>query len=250
VIKFNEAVTGVSASTVKLRDVATNTIVAATVAYDRTTREARIVPVEKLGPARTYRVGVGSAVMDAGGNPVTATSSTFTTGMASFRDTAGTAFESEIEWLVAAGITRGCGAEKFCPGKVVTRQQIAGFLARALSLPPSDRDYFSDDEASPLEDEINRVAYAGLTSGCRARAFCPTGVVTRAQMATFLARAFNLPATGTDFFVDDDGSAHEDSINRLAAAGIISGCASDRYCPTASANRGQLAALLYRALGD
>ena len=250
VIRFSEAVTSVSSTTVRLRDVATNTRVAARVAYDSTTLQARIVPDNKLGPARTYRIEVGAMIKDAGGNSVSPTSSTFTTGTASFSDTAGNAFESEIEWLVAAGITQGCGGDKFCPGQVVTRKQMAGFLARALDLPPSPRDYFTDDAGSSLEDEINRLAHAGLTKGCGRDLYCPTEAVTRAQMASFLARAIDAPPTGTDFFVDDEGNTHEDNINRLAALGITSGCGDGRYCPTEGVTRGQLAALLYRALGD
>ena len=44
--------------------------------------------------------------------------------------------------------------------------------------------------------------------------------MTRGQMASFLARAFELPAAGADCFIDDAGTAHEDNINRVAEAGI------------------------------
>ena len=37
-------------------------------------------------------------------------------------------------------------------------------------------------------------------------------------MASFLVRALGLPATGSDFFTDDESSVHESDINRLAAA--------------------------------
>ena len=43
-------------------------------------------------------------------------------------------------------------------------------------------------------------------------------------MATFLVRAFDLPATGTDYFGDDNANKHEANINALARAGITSGC--------------------------
>jgi hypothetical protein len=65
---------------------------------------------------------------------------------------------------------------------------------------------------------------------------------TRAQMASFLVRALDLPATGSD----DETSIHEADINRLAAAGITSGCTAT-YCPTANGTRGQMAAFLHRA---
>ena len=38
------------------------------------------------------------------------------------------------------------------------------------------------------------------------------------------ARALDLPDTGTDYFVDDDGSVDEAGINKIAAAGITVGC--------------------------
>jgi thermitase len=250
VIRFSEHVGGVSATTVKLRDVAANTIVPATVTYTGATREAQIAPHDRLGPARAYRVEVTAGITDAGGNSVVATSSTFTTGTASFTDTAGNTFETEIEWLLAIGATTGCSAEKFCPGQTVTREQMAVFLVRTLDLPAASGDYFTDDAASPMQDAINRLATAGLTSGCGPSSFCPMSIVTRAQMATFLARALDAPPTTTDFFSDDDGNTHEDSINRLAAAGIVGGCAEDSYCPMSGVTRGQMAAFLYRALSD
>jgi hypothetical protein len=67
-------------------------------------------------------------------------------------------------------------------------------------------------------------------------------------MASFLDRALALPATGTDYFTDDDGTTHEGAINRLAAAGITSGCAAGRFCPTRHVTREQMAAFLHRAL--
>jgi hypothetical protein len=62
-------------------------------------------------------------------------------------------------------------------------------------------------------------------------------------------RALDLPASLTDAFADDDGTTHEADINALAAAGITSGCAPDRYCPTRTVSRGEMAAFLHRALG-
>jgi hypothetical protein len=66
-------------------------------------------------------------------------------------------------------------------------------------------------------------------------------------MATFLARAFDLPGTGTDHFTDDEGNKHEANINRIAEAGITHGCGGTRFCPDGAVTRGQMAALLHRA---
>jgi len=165
----------------------------------------------------------------------------------SFYDTAGSPFLADIEWLVAAGITNGCGGGAFCPTAPVSREQMASFLRRALGLPAASTDYFWDDAASAHQDDINRVAQAGIANGCGGGAFCPGNLVTREQMASFLARALGLPPASTDYFWDDNGSMHEDAINRLAAAGITTGCAGGQYCPAASVTREQMAAFLHRA---
>ncbi len=159
-------------------------------------------------------------------------------------------FRDDIVWLAEEGITAGCATQRFCPDGSVTRAQMATFLTRALGLPAASRDYFRDDAGLSHENNINRLAAAGITAGCAAGRFCPSGLVTRAQMASFLSRAFDLASTGTDYFGDDEGLTHEAAINRLAASGITSGCATGRYCPSGVVTRGQMAAFLRRALAD
>jgi hypothetical protein len=157
-------------------------------------------------------------------------------------------FARDIAWMWNTGITVGCAPDLFCTNNSVLRDQMATFLARARNLPAASRDYFIDDAGNKHEDRINRLAESRITSGCTATLFCPKGVVTREQMASFLARAFNLPATSTDYFTDDNGSKHEASINRVAAAGITVGCGGTNFCPKGHVTRGQLAAFLHRAM--
>jgi hypothetical protein len=157
-------------------------------------------------------------------------------------------FRDDIVWLAESKITSGCGDEIFCPDGGVTRSQMASFLVRALDLPATSRDYFRDDEGNKHEGNINRLAASGITAGCGSGRFCPDGVVTRAQMATFLARALELPVTSRDYFADDNADKHEDRINRLAASQITSGCGDNRFCPNGTVTRGQMAAFLRRGL--
>ena len=107
---------------------------------------------------------------------------------------------------------------------------------------------FGDIADSPFFNDILWLADSGITSGCSPTRFCPKATVTREQMAAFIDRAMGLPATSTDFFDDDDGSAFEASINRVAAAGIAAGCGTRRFCPDDPVSRGQMAAFLDRAL--
>lgn len=168
-----------------------------------------------------------------------------------FADDDGNVHEGAIEAIVAEGITSGCvtTAKRYCPLSKVTRGQMATFLSRALSLPAASRDHFSDDDGTTHEDAINRVAEAGITTGDASGAFKPGSPVSRGQMASFLVRALDLPATSSDHFGDDDGTTHEDSINRVAEAGIASGGTDGRFRPGAAVQRDQMASFLTRALG-
>lgn len=107
-----------------------------------------------------------------------------------FTDDESSIHESDINAIAAAGITAGCTATRYCPRSPVTREQMASFLVRALRLPPSSRDYFSDDEASQHEAAINALAAAGITGGCAQGRYCPGALVTRGQMAAFLHRGY------------------------------------------------------------
>jgi dipeptidyl aminopeptidase/acylaminoacyl peptidase len=98
-------------------------------------------------------------------------------------------FKADIEWAFAQGITTGCTAELFCADAFVTREQMASFLVRALDLPATPTDFFTDDETSVHENDINRVAAAGITTGCQPNLYCPAAFVSRGQMTAFLHRA-------------------------------------------------------------
>lgn len=167
-----------------------------------------------------------------------------------FWDDDGNVHEAQIEAIAAARITFGCGADLYCPNQPVTRGQMAAFLRRAFTLPAATSDYFTDDEASEFEADINALAQAQITFGCAPAAFCPERSVTRGQMAAFLTRILEL-APGEDRFVDDTTSEFEADINALANAGITVGCnqAGDRFCPNDPVKRDQMASFLARALG-
>jgi hypothetical protein len=112
-----------------------------------------------------------------------------------FVDDDDSVFELDIEWLGAVGVTRGCNPptnDMFCPQSAVTRGQMAAFLVRALELPAANGVDFVDDDGSVFEEDIERLAAAGITRGCNPPTndrFCPDDPVKRSQMAAFLHRA-------------------------------------------------------------
>jgi hypothetical protein len=70
-------------------------------------------------------------------------------GSVDFVDDDGSIFESDIERIAEAGITKGCNPpvnDRFCPDDLVTRGQMAAFLARTLDLlmaPPPPETIFA-----------------------------------------------------------------------------------------------------------
>jgi hypothetical protein len=69
---------------------------------------------------------------------------------------------------------------------------MATFLVRALKLPPGGAGVFTDVAATTHASDIATIAAAGITTGCGGTSYCPFSPVTRAQMASFLTRAFGL----------------------------------------------------------
>lgn len=172
-----------------------------------------------------------------------------------FVDDNGNIHEPYIEAAFNNNVTLGCDQARrlYCPNDSVTRGQMAAFISRAFlfGAPVPPVDYFTDDNGSIFENDINKIAAAGITLGCTATTYCPEQIVTRGQMASYLARAAGLPAAGQDYFIDDEGSVHEADINRIAEQGITRGCTAtnDRYCPERRIPRDEMATLISRTRG-
>ncbi|MEW6339049.1 MAG: S-layer homology domain-containing protein [Acidobacteriota bacterium] len=119
-----------------------------------------------------------------------------------------------IHFIAARAITAGCSPTEYCPGATLTRWQMAVFLARALAgdaVPvsgtvPEIGDYdctpgglsvFGDvapeDTGCPF---IHYIAAQGVTAGCGGGNYCPASPLTRAQMAVFLTKGFDLTLYG------------------------------------------------------
>ena len=175
-----------------------------------------------------------------------------------FMDDDTSIFESNIESIAEAGVTRGCNPpfnDKFCPKDHVSREQMAAFLVRALGLVENSHAGFVDvPSGSTFADDIGKLATAGITRGCNPPAndrFCPKDQVSREQMAAFLVRGLGLTANNHPGFSDVEASrTFVDDIGKLATAAITKGCnppANDRFCPKDEVTRGQMAAFLDRA---
>ncbi|PWB77589.1 MAG: hypothetical protein C3F07_01880 [Anaerolineales bacterium] len=107
-----------------------------------------------------------------------------------------------IKQLAAEGVTGGCTASppNYCPDGPVTRAQMAVFLLKAkygsgYTPPPVGAGTgFTDVPTTYWAAAwIKQLAAEGITGGCGGGNFCPDASVTRAQMAVFLVKTFNLP---------------------------------------------------------
>ena len=176
-----------------------------------------------------------------------------------FSDVSGGSHKPAIDALNALGLFDGtlCGEDMFCPNEPMQRTVMAVWLVRALDgTDPAavDSTRFADvDGSHDHAGFIERFAQLGVTIGCKTDPlrYCPDDTVTRAQMATFLVRAFDLEAAEPFGFTDTAGGTHSANIDALAAAGVTVGCRTDPllYCPTNTVTRAQMATFLARAQG-
>jgi hypothetical protein len=111
---------------------------------------------------------------------------------------------------------------------------------------------FTDTAASLHRAAVDCAVWWQVAKGSGAGTFTPDGRLTRAQIASFLARTvsaagMSLPAEPADAFDDDDGSVHELSINQMAALKVLQGKGERVYSPNDAVTRGQMATYLVRA---
>ena len=177
------------------------------------------------------------------------------------RDVHADALNQLDEWGILNGT--GCEGGRFCPDEPVQRWMMAVWLVRLIDnvhAPPAaaDGSAFTDvhtDDGRPMwwTAHVYRLQALGVTKGCSPTRFCPYEPVTRAQMATFLTRAFHLAPAANAFstgFGDVAGSVHEAGVDALARAEITRGCSTDPpgFCPRAHTTKAQMAAFLVRAV--
>ncbi len=145
-------------------------------------------------------------------------------------------------------------AEGFCPDDPIDRKTMAVWVVRVLDgedPPAVSESRFDDVDAYSFSARfIERLAELGITGGCGdGSGFCPDGVVSRAQMAVFLKRAYGLPAGADPGFSDVPGDAwYVAAVSSLAASGITGGCGDGSgFCPRQDTSRAEMAVFSHRA---
>ena len=114
-------------------------------------------------------------------------------GTVSFADVpAGSYYAKAVAWAIENGITGGTGNGKFSPNATCTREQAVAFLYRASGSPAvSGGSAFSDVAASAYyADAVAWAEQNGVTGGIGNGEFGTGSDCTRAQIVTFLYRAY------------------------------------------------------------
>jgi S-layer family protein len=108
-----------------------------------------------------------------------------------------------IEELARRAVVSGCGGGNYCPGSVVTREQMAVFVLRTLDQtlsPPACAPpnlYLDVPETSPFCRWIEELTRRGVVTGCGGGNYCPAASVTREQMGVFISATFGLTLYGS-----------------------------------------------------
>ena len=163
-------------------------------------------------------------------------------------------YTTPVTDLEALGVFAGTGCDEgFCPGEAIDRKTMAVWMVRILDgqdPPAVTQSRFNDVDAGSFHAPfIERMAELEVSKGCGdGSGFCPDRVVTRAQMAVFLSRAYKLPDGPDPGFSDVRADAwYAADVAKLAASGITVGCRDGAFCPGRDTERRQMATFLWRA---
>ena len=112
--------------------------------------------------------------------------------VSSFTDVSASAYYAKaVAWAVENGITNGMTETTFAPDATCTRGQSVTFLHRALKGTASGSTNFTDVASDAFyADAINWAVANNVTNGTSNTTFSPNADCTRAEIVTFLYRAY------------------------------------------------------------
>ena len=103
----------------------------------------------------------------------------------------GSYYEKAVAWAIENGITTGTTTSTFSPDATCTRAQSVTFLHRALKGTASGSTNFTDVASDAFyADAVAWAVESGVTNGTTDSTFSPNNGCTRAQIVTFLYRAY------------------------------------------------------------
>ncbi|WP_419876210.1 S-layer homology domain-containing protein [Candidatus Pristimantibacillus sp. PTI5] len=166
----------------------------------------------------------------------------------------------EIQVVAAKGAIEGKSEGKFVPQDKVTRAEFAKMLIRALDLENgSATEAFADvDAADWFAPYVAAAAQLKIINGRSASKFDPNATITRAEMATMIARALKVSKGAVDVTDVDaalKGFADASKINATLKDGVAFAAThkivignAGKFLPKNNATRAEAAVIIYRAL--
>ena len=171
-----------------------------------------------------------------------------------FSDVAADAFYGEpLDYCHGMGWVSGITENTFAPANACVRAQVVTFLWRAAGCPkPASREnpFVDVAESDFYYSAVLWAVENGITNGTDATHFSPMGICNRAQVVTFLWRAFGQPESGAAEHPFTDvaaGTWYESPVLWAVENGITAGLTASTFGPTANCNRAQIVTFLYRA---
>lgn len=177
-----------------------------------------------------------------------------------FPDVAGgSAIAHAIDCIAWWGVTLGDDRGNYDQAGRVTRDQMASFIARAISGSdgdlPAGSSAFRDVTSGPHAANIDALAGARVIGGYPDGTYRPSDEVTRGQMARFLVGAYeyrtstSVPPPSRQWFRDvPAGYALAESVDQARDAGFAAGRTETEYAPNESVTRAQMALFIARYL--
>lgn len=166
----------------------------------------------------------------------------------------------QIDVVAAKGAVEGKAKGKFAPSDLITRAEFAKMLTRALDLDNTlAKSTFGDVKDGHWSAAyVAAAADLGIIQGRSATTFAPTATITRAEMATMIARALKVTNNLKDVenvdaivakFSDaaDIPKSLKAGVAFAADNSIVIGNAG-KFSPNANATRAEAAVILYRAI--
>ena len=173
------------------------------------------------------------------------------TAASTFADVpAGSYYERAVVWAAANGITNGVGNGLFGVDAPCTRAQAVTFLWRAAGSPAPEISAmpFTDvPVGSYYYDAVLWAVENGIAKGTSETMFGPDASCTRAQIVTFLYRAFGTPTGGDAAFADTTPNAYyAEAVRWAVATGVTTGTSNTTFSPNADCTRAQIVTFLWR----
>jgi hypothetical protein len=152
------------------------------------------------------------------------------------------------EWQKLDDITIDA-AKGTISGTVMHFTKFAVIAAEKATVPVVPEVELSDIKGHWAEANITKLVTAQAITGYQDGTFKPDNSITRAEFATVLVKAYQLPITSGQVFNDTANHWAKDYISTAAANGIITGYSSTQFGPDDLITREQMAVMVIRAEG-